>query len=268
MEPSFVKIPQEAKEMIKKEQKLIFYEAETASVFWETNIDVVKKLLPKPLKAPKFPLATAFVGQWADTNFTYGYSESAIFLRAEFNGKYGNYCLGMHLDGPGKDMGQIYGRELWGFPKKLANIYYKHEGRKIYGWSQRHDTKNIELTIKLTGKPNDQDIDQKMQELDALNPDARAYNFKRFPAPNGKGFDYKPWLTEVITEYRSDIIEVGEANIKLKSSIHDPWAEVEIIRILGGVYSRGTNTMVNGNVLTQVEEEEFLPYTFMNRDWF
>jgi acetoacetate decarboxylase len=265
---SFVKTPQEVKDRVKKEQKLIFYEAETASVFWETSFDVVQKLLPKPLKPPQFPLATAFVGQWANTNFTYGYSESALFIRAEYNGEFGNYCLAMHLDGPGKDMGQIYGRELWGFPKKLANIHYKYEGNVITGWSERHDTRNIDLSIKLTGKSNAEDIDQKLQLVDALNPDARAYNFKRFLAPNGKSFDYKPWLTEVITLYRSEVIEVGEANIKLKSSVHDPWAEVEIIRILGGIYSKGTNTMVKGNVLAEVEEEDFMPYTFMNRDWF
>lgn len=265
---SFVKTPQEIKDRVKKEQKLIFYEAETASVFWETSFNVVEKLLPKPLKPPKFPLATAFVGQWAATNFTYGYSESAIFIRAEYDGKFGNYCLAMHLDGPGRDMGQIYGRELWGFPKKLANIYYKYEGNVINGWSERHDTRNIELSIKLTGKPNAEDIDQKLQEVDALNPDARAFNFKRFPAPNGKGFDYKPWLTEVITQYRSEVIEVGEGNIKLKSSVHDPWEEVEIIRILGGVYSKGTNTMVKGKILAQVEEKDFAPYAFINRDWF
>jgi acetoacetate decarboxylase len=265
---SFVKTPQEVKDMIKKEQKLIFYEAETASVFWETSPEVLKKLLPKPLNPPKFPLATAFVGQWTDTNFTYGYLESAIFIRAEYDGKFGNYCLAMHLDGPGKDMGQIYGRELWGFPKKSASIYYKYEGNVINGWSERHGTRNIDLSIKLTGTLNAEDCEEKLQQVDALNPDARAYNFKRFPAPNGKGFDYKPWLTEVITQYRSEVIEVGEASSKLSSSIHDPWAEIEIIRLLGGVYSKGTNTMVKGKILAEVESEEFMPYTFINRDWF
>lgn len=265
---SFVKTPQEVKDRVKKEKKLIFYEAETASVFWETSKEIVQKLLPKPLKAPKFPLATAFVGQWIDTNFTYGYSESAIFIRAEYNGNFGNYCLAMHLDGPGKDMGQIYGRELWGFPKKLANIYYKYEGNVINGWSERHGTRNIDLTIKLDGNLNTENFEQILQSVDALNPDARAYNFKRFPAPNGKGFDYKPWLTEVITQYRSEVVEVGEAKVQLKSSIHDPWAEIDIIRTLGGVYSKGTNTMVKGKILTEVEGEQFLPYTFMNRDWF
>jgi len=38
-----------------------FYDAEMLTVFWETKPEVVKRLLPPPLKPSKIPLALAFV---------------------------------------------------------------------------------------------------------------------------------------------------------------------------------------------------------------
>ena len=67
-----------------------FYDAEMLTVIWETKPEIVKRLLPPPLKPGKMPLAVAFVANYPKTNFGVTYLESALFLRAEFNGEEGN----------------------------------------------------------------------------------------------------------------------------------------------------------------------------------
>ena len=41
---------------------------------------------------------------------------------------------------------------------------------------------------------------------------------------------------------RPNIAEWGEVKVTLSPSDHDPWSEVEIVRVLGSVYTVGDNT--------------------------
>jgi len=64
-----------------------FYDAEMVTVVWETKPEIVKRLLPSPLKPGKRPIALAFVANYPRTNFGVSYLESALFLRANSTGK-------------------------------------------------------------------------------------------------------------------------------------------------------------------------------------
>jgi acetoacetate decarboxylase len=68
------------------------------------------------------------VANYPRTNFGVSYLESALFLRAEFDGEEGNYCLAMPVT---NDMALILGREVFGYPKKMANIQFRRQGKEI-----------------------------------------------------------------------------------------------------------------------------------------
>jgi hypothetical protein len=70
-----------------------FYDAQMLTMVWETKPEIVKRLLPPPLKSAKRPLAMAFVAYYPKTNFGPAYHEGALFVRADFEGVEGNYCL-------------------------------------------------------------------------------------------------------------------------------------------------------------------------------
>jgi acetoacetate decarboxylase len=93
------------------------------------------------------------------------------------------------------------------------------------------------------------------------------YLFKHFPAPDGSGFDYKPRLIRQVSISRPDIFEFGEANIVLLPSDTDPWFQVEIVKILGAVYSVGNISMLKGDVISEVDPIIFAPYSFIKWDW-
>jgi hypothetical protein len=45
-----------------------------------------------------------------------------------------------------------------------------------------------------------------------------------------------------------------------------PWSEVEIVRVLGAVYTVGNNTMLPGSVVAEADPMSFAPYAFMKVD--
>ncbi len=243
----------------------VFYDAEMLTVYFETKPEIVKRLLPPPLKPAKDPFGGAFVANYPKTNFGVTYLESALFLLAEYDGVEGGYCLAMPVT---SDMALILGREVFGYPKKIANIFMKRDGDKVEGWTERHGDRFFEVKARLTGKFNEEVLQQMMMERmsSASGMDQITYNFKYFPSPTRDGFDYNPRLIRELVEFRPKSMEIGEAELTFRSSEHDFWGEVEIVRVLGAVYSVGDNTMLPGSVVAEVDPVAFAPYAFIKVD--
>jgi len=89
-----------------------------------------------------------------------------------------------------------------------------------------------------------------------------------FHAPEREGFDYNPRLIREAVKLGPKSIELGEAELIIRPSEHDPWSDVEIVRVLGAIYSIGDNTMLPGSVVAEVDQAEFAPYAFMKLDAF
>jgi acetoacetate decarboxylase len=243
-----------------------FYDAEMFVVYWETKPDIVARLLPPPLKPGAQPIAMAFVANYPRTNFDVTYQESALFLRAEFEGEEGGYCLSMPVT---SDIAMAGGREIFGFPKKIANVRLNRKGDTLEGWTERRGIRFMEIRAKMTGKLNVEDAQELIMNT-APAPDGSlegvSYNFKHFPAPEGMGFDYNPRLVKQVTTMRPKEVQFGEAEVLLQPSDYDPWSEVEIVRVLGAVYTVGDNSMKSGAVVAEVDPMEFAPYAFLKWD--
>lgn len=242
-----------------------FYDAEMLSVFWETRPEIVAGLLPPPLKPAGYPLAMAFVANYPKTNFDVAYRESALFIKAVYEGEEGNYCLAMPVT---NDMAMIGGRELFGFPKKIADIHVQKNGDHMQGWTERRGVRYMEIRAKLTGKFNDPAAEE------ILTPQARedgslmglSYTYRSYPTPQGGFMEYNPWLIRQETVFRPKTMQFGEGEIILKHSDYDPWAEVEVVKMLGAVYTVGDNSMLPGKAVAAVDSMSFAPYAFLKFD--
>lgn len=242
-----------------------FYDAEMLSVFWETKPEIVARLLPPPLKPADYPLAMAFVANYPKTNFDVTYKESALFLRAVYEGEEGNYCLAMPVT---NDMAMVGGREFYGFPKKMANINFQRKDDSLEGWTERRGVRFMEIRAKLTGKFNDPEAEKRQSR--EVNEDGSlkglSYNYRFFPKPEGGPLEYNPWLVKQETVLRPKTIVFGEGEIILKHSAYDPWAEVEVVKMLGAVYMVGDNSMLSGKAVAAVDPMQFAPYAFIKMD--
>jgi len=244
-----------------------FYDAEMLVVYWETKEDIIKRLLPPPLKPASMPVAYAFVANYPKTNFGVTYKEAALFLSAEFKGEEGGYCLAMPVT---NDMALVAGREVFGYPKKMANINIIRDKRSAEGWAERLGTRFFEVKAKLNGRLNSPDALSLFTEKIGAGIGSAitivVYNYKHFPAPEMNGFDYPPRLIREEVVFKPQELKLGNAELILKSSESDPWGEIEVGRILGAVFLKGNNSMLKGSVVAEAESNQFIPYAFLKWD--
>jgi len=252
--------------------RFIFFDAEMAMVLFRTDQDVVKRIIPEPLKPLAEPFAMAFMAKYPKTSFGSVYNEAALFLLVEYKGEPGGYCLTMPVT---EDMALIGGREIFGFPKKIADEISLE--RTENGVKGRYVRKGIEL-MNLSMSFDEEVEANKLaeilstltsQELGDKEWEVISYNFKFFQSPQMTGFDYKPRLVKQVTTFRpSSRIKLSyNFNLKLRSSDRDPLAEIPFKEPIMGFYGIFTNTMHPGEVVAEVEEEQFIRYAFSKVDF-
>jgi len=259
----FVKTPEELKKL--ERSSFDFFDAEFFAVYWETKPEIIARLLPPPLKPAKYPVVQAFVADYPETNFGVTYKEAALFLYAEYDGVTGAYCLAMPVD---NDMAMIGGREFFGYPKKMATLFFHHEGKMTEGWVERHDTRYFEIKMEGNNKLNEKNALSMLMELglDPQNPRSITYNYKFFRSPVYTSFDYNPRLIREEVTMQASELQMGTAQVTLNDSEYDPWSEVEIVKVLGGIYLKTNSQMQPGEIVAEISQEEFKPYSFYKVD--
>lgn len=93
-----------------------FVNREYLTITYETDLDCLRAVVPEPLEVTEPIVKFEFIRMPDSTGFG-DYSESGQVIPVRFKGQLGNYTHSMYLD----DNAPIAaGREIWGFPKKLA----------------------------------------------------------------------------------------------------------------------------------------------------
>lgn len=94
-----------------------FINREYFIITYETDLDILKQIVPEPLEVTDPIVKFEFIHMPDSTGFG-SYTESGQVIPVTFQGKKGGYVHAMYLDDEAPIAG---GREIWGFPKKLAN---------------------------------------------------------------------------------------------------------------------------------------------------
>ncbi|MDH4221753.1 MAG: acetoacetate decarboxylase family protein [Candidatus Bathyarchaeota archaeon] len=225
-------------------------------VMFRTNAEAVKRVLPPPLEPDPASIGSAYVAEFRRTNFGVTYNEAALFISAQYEGEVGNYCLSMPVT---NDIAMIGGREVYGFPKKIAEtIRVRREGNKVTGVCIRKGIPIIEIKVNLTGAAEPEDIP----------PQGPNYLFKYFEDPKIGAFDYNPRLVKQYNEIDWGKPELGEGELTLAKSKFDPIHEIPIEEVLMAGYAKGMEIrMQPGEVIAEVDPLKFRPYSFIKLDW-
>lgn len=240
-----------------------FYDAEILTVYWETQPEIIERILPAPLKPAGKPLVHAFVANYPRTSFCPSYREAALFVLADYQGELGTYCLAMPIT---DDMAMGLGREIYGFPKKMANITMKKDGDMVEGAVGRHGIDFFHIKATLNGKFNVEDGEKLISEN--YGSGLPIFNVKYSKAVDGNGFDLQPLLVKQGTTMDIHAHQTGEVEIVLKDSPHDPWAELEVVRVVGAVYTVSDSVLLHGTILAEVNPMTFIPYSYLRWDWW
>ena len=138
----------------------------------------------------------------------------------------------------------------------------KRIGKEVTGWTERNGVWFLEIKATITGAYADPHAEEVISQFTKPPMDWVVYNFKHSPEPDRSGFEYNPRLVKLIVSLRPETIEVGDAAITLRASDYDPWADVEIVKIIGAFYTIGSNTMHPGKVVGEADPVQFLPYAY------
>jgi acetoacetate decarboxylase len=221
---------------------------------FETKPEIVARLLPPPLKPTDSPSGLVFIAEYPTTNYGPGYRESALFLKCEYEGEVGTYCLSMPIDS--EEVRCTNGRDIFGFPKKLAKIHLERRENTVHGWVERGGVRFFELKVDL------------MAAIDELPPSGPNFLFKASPAIDLKpGFDGPVLLCKQSTEIKLKTLEVGPPEITFRPSARDPWSEIEVVTPVAGFFMVSDNTMRPGAVIGPVDGDAYLPHYFKMIDF-
>ncbi|KTD32854.1 acetoacetate decarboxylase [Legionella nautarum] len=98
-------------------------------ITYETDIDLLREIVPAPLEVVE-PHVNFEVIRMPDSTGFGDYTESGQVIPVRYKGKTGSYTHAMYLDDQPPISG---GREIWGFPKKLAQPSLKVEKETLVG---------------------------------------------------------------------------------------------------------------------------------------
>lgn len=87
-----------------------------------------RKIMPFGMKPVEPASGILFIADYTKTSFTIPYQEAALLVRVRTIFGEGLHCCWMVVN---DDTALIYGRELLGYPKKLADISFEESGVKV-----------------------------------------------------------------------------------------------------------------------------------------
>jgi acetoacetate decarboxylase len=245
----FVRTKEEIARIQESLSKPRFVNCEMLAVDFLTRHDTVAHLLPPGLQPTDNPRATALVGRW-QSNCVGDFDGGALYIEARHKDIVGDYVLAMYMD---RDQPIIYGRELFGEPKKQSTTRLFRRGDRMNGSVDRYGARLIDLDVQLT-KENGP------SQAEGVN-----FNYKALPAANGIGLEWDPVLTVLTFDIILRRSAEGEGAVQLTGTALDPLDEVEVVEVIGGRFLEG-DMITRCEAVATVSAEEFLPYALGRTD--
>ena len=111
----------------------------------EVDVDAraMRRFVPWPLRLADPARAIVFTGYFPTNAFGSVYREAGVFVDVVYGWTRAIYCPWMLVD---DDVALILGRELLGYPKKLGELTWEHDGDRIRGVACRRGHELVSMT--------------------------------------------------------------------------------------------------------------------------
>lgn len=214
-----------------------FLNREYLIITYETDIDLLKEVVPEPLEVIEPLVKFEFIRMPDSTGFG-DYTESGQVIPVRYKGKEGGYSHAMYLD----DHPPIAsGREIWGFPKKLASPQLRIINETLLGTLAYGPFRIATGTMGYKYET----VDTK-KVLDALK--APNYLLKIIPHVDGS-----TRICELVEYYLTDInikgAWQGPAQLELAHHALAPVASLPVRRVVSALHIQTDLTLPYGKVV-------------------
>ena len=170
------------------------------------------------------------------------FNELVVLVPGRLGDIEGNYVPYIYVT---TDEALIAGREIAGWPKRLAEISWERDGDRFTGTATRWGTPILTLEAELQGPLPEEAAEQ------TAGADAPTLNYKLIPGPAGEIEVEEVTLTRLEMHPRE--IEIGTARIRCENGADDPLAD--LIPASEGmlVAMVSDNTIPAGEVFQRIE---------------
>jgi len=209
-------------------------------IVFKTNPEVLQELVPKPLLPNPYNLMFLYVGRLNIETAGiggYDYLESGIGVPALFSKTMGNYAVCLYLN---KALPIVGGREIWGWPKKDAEITFSEKGGEIRGRVERSGTVLLDLSAKLEKK------------IDPVpgQPELPWFLLKIIPSVRK---DAPPDVWQLIStqnfNVRTQELWTCAASLEFGTGPQDALGNIKVVEIVSAQFSVGDFAMGYGEIL-------------------
>lgn len=208
----------------------------TVNVVLRTRPDVLQGLVPKPMTPNAEGLLFIYVADFRVTKpLPFGYKEAGVGVPVTLTNHPGNYGVVLYLD---HTTAIVAGREIYGFPKKPAEITFDEERDHVVARVTRDGVVLIDTTV------------QKSERVDPVPSQQPVpwYNLKLIPSVKQGAPPDVMQLTATLTEGTTQVLYRGPTTLTLGTSPNDPLGNIPVLEIVQGGFSVGVMTLGFGDV--------------------
>jgi acetoacetate decarboxylase len=145
----FVKTDEEIASIQARLAQPRFLSAQLLTVRYLTRPEIVRHVLPPGLEPTEQPVATVMVGHWGRSNVCHAFSGACFYVQARHKQHVGDYCLAMQMS---TDAAIIFGREVFGEPKKYAKTTLERSGNAFKGRVERYGNPIVRIDATMRKK--------------------------------------------------------------------------------------------------------------------
>ena len=156
----------------------------------------------------------------------------------------------MYMD---TDPAIMFGRDVFGEPKKRASSNLYHQGDAMHGFLERSGVRLIDIRAVL-GK-----------DLGPGKASGANFNIKATPAADGASCEDDAVVTLAEFDNVLSVRREGTATLTLGSSDHDPVSELEIVSVRGATYLEG-DLIARAKAIGRIPKNAFFPYLLGRMD--
>jgi len=213
-----------------------YRDAEGVTVSFETDAEAAASMIPEGLEVPSPAMAVAVVLHYP--NSTLGSYHEAYIGIVVTNGDEVGLCIPHIL--VDNDQAMAAGREIWGYPKKLAKISLERHGQGMVGIVERPAGHRIcEIVVQPQGPVEPQ-------------PLPPVYSLRVLPSPNPSGDDLpdRAQLVEVRVSQTIHVQWGGPASLDFGPiSDVDRWSALPVKKLLNGTWVKYDLSLPLGKVI-------------------